>query len=183
MQTALELLALSDAYDFQELKSKLEEVLSSITDFSNVLQFYFYADLYSANRLQQRCGNFIDNNAQAILKGDTILELPQDSFRQLISRDSFVVEELEVFHAIQRWMKYNNIERRDIHDLLWCVRLSEIPKDELLSKVKPTGLYDSRSISKAVDVQTVVERKNVTTRGRVAGMVYIVKINNKILCY
>ena len=167
-QTALELLGLSDAYDFQELKSKLEESLSVITDFSNVLQFYFYADLYSANKLQHCCANFIDCNAKAILKGDTILELPQESLKHLISRDTFVVEELEVFRAIQRWMKYNHIERRDIHDLLWCVRLSEIPPEELLSTVQSSGLYDSLSIGHAVETQQGVELRNVTTRGRAA---------------
>ena len=170
LQTALELLGLSDAYDFPELKSKLEDRLSSITGLSNVLQFYFYADLYNAKKLQHHCANFIDCNAKAILKGETILELPQDSLRHLISRDSFVVEELEVFQTIQRWMKYNRIERRDIHDLLWCVRLSEIPPEELLSTVQSSGLYDSYSIGYAVQSQQAEELRNVTTRGRAACM-------------
>ena len=170
MQTALELLGLSDAYDFQELKTKLEDRLSSITALSNVLQFYFYADLYNATKLRQHCANFIDCNAKAVLKGDTVLELPQDSLKHLISRDTFVVEEVEVFRTIQRWMKFNRIERRDIHELLWCVRLSEIPPEELLSTVQSSGLYDSRSINYAVQSQQTVELGSVTTRGRAASM-------------
>lgn len=45
LQTALELLGLSDKYDFPELKGLLEDKLKSITDLTNALQFYFYADL------------------------------------------------------------------------------------------------------------------------------------------
>lgn len=161
---------MSDAYDLQELKDKLQDRLSSVTDFSNVLQFYFYADLYSAKKLQHHCANFIDCNAKALLKGETILDLPKDNLKQLISRDTFVVEELEVFRTIQRWMKYNRVHRRDIHDLLWCVRLSEIPEEELLSTVQSSGLYDSSSIGHAVETQQVVQLRNVTTRGRAAGM-------------
>ena len=169
-QTALELLGLSDKYDFPELKSHLQDRLKAITDFTNALQFYFYADLYSATKLQQHCANFIDNNAKMIINGDAILELPQDSLKHLISRDTFVVEELEVFRAIQRWMDHNHIERRDVHDLLWCVRLPEIPQNELLSTVQSSGLYDSISIGHAVHSQRAVELQNVTTRGKAAGM-------------
>ena len=142
----------------------------AITDFSNALQFYFYADLYSATKLHQHCANFIDNNAKMIINSNAILELPQDSLKHLISRDTFVVEELDVFHAIQRWMKYNHIERRDVHDLLWCVRLPEIPQKELLSTVQSSGLYDSLSIGHAVETQRAVELQNITTRGKAAGM-------------
>ena len=161
---------MSDKYDFPELKGHLEDRLKAITDFSNALQFYFYADLYSATKLQQHCANFIDNNAKMIINSSAILELPQDSLKHLISRDTFVVEELDVFHAIQRWMRYNRIERRDVHDLLWCVRLPEIPQKELLSTVQSSGLYDSLSIGRAVETQRAVELQKITTRGKAAGM-------------
>ena len=170
VQTALELLGLSDKYDFPELKGHLEDKLKAVTDFSNALQFYFYADLYSATKLRQHCANFIDNNAKMIINGSAILELPQDSLKHLISRDTFVVEELDVFRAIQRWMRHNRIERRDVHDLLWCVRLPEIPQKELLSTVQSSGLYDSLSIGHAVETQRAVELQNITTRGKAAGM-------------
>ena len=169
-QTALELLGLSDKYNFPELKGHLEDKLKAITDFSNALLFYFYADLYNATKLRQHCANFIDNNAKMIINSSAILELPQDSLKHLISRDTFVVEELDVFHAIQRWMRYNRIERRDVHDLLWCVRLPEIPQKELLSTVQSSGLYDSLSIGHAVETQRAVELQKITTRGKAAGM-------------
>ena len=42
-----------------------------------------YADLYNATKLRHHCANFIDCNAiEAVLKGDTILDLPQDSLMQ-----------------------------------------------------------------------------------------------------
>jgi hypothetical protein len=168
-QTALELLGLSDRYDFLELKGLLEDELKSITDCTNALQFYFCANLYSATSLHQHCANFIDNNAEMIINSNAILELPQYSLKHLISRDTFVVEELDVFRAIQRWMWYNRVDRRDVHDLLWCVRLSGIPQKELLSTVKSSGLYDSLSISLAVETQRAVELQSITTRGKAAG--------------
>ena len=105
-----------------------------------------------------------------IINGGAILQLPRDSLKHLISRDTFVVEEMDVFRAIQRWMSYNRIERRDVHDLLSCVRLSEIPQEQLLSTVKSSGLYDSLSIGRAVESQRAVKLQTVTTRGKDAGM-------------
>ena len=166
-QTALELLGLSVKYDFPELKDHLEDKLMAITDFSNALQFYFCADLYSATKLYQHCANFIDNNAKMIIKSNAMLELPQDSLKHLISRDTFIVEELDVFCAVQCWIKYNHVERRDVHDLLCCVRLPEIPQKELFSTVLSSGLYDSLSIDHAMEAG---ELQNITTRGKAAGM-------------
>lgn len=79
------------------------------------------------------------------------------------------MEELDVFRAIQRWMGYNRIERRDVHNLLWCVGLPEIPQEELLSTVKSSGQYDSLSIGHAVETQRAVELRSITTRGKATG--------------
>ena len=44
----------------------------------------------------------------------------------LISRNTFLVEEIEVFHAVMRSREYNKVDKEEMVDLLQCVRLSEI---------------------------------------------------------
>jgi hypothetical protein len=39
---------------------------------------------------------------------------------------------------------------KEIEDILRCVRLSEIPPDELEGIVKPSGLYPTREIERAL---------------------------------
>ena len=43
----------------------------------------------------------------------------------LISRNTFLVEEIEVFHAVMRSREYNKVDKEEMVDLLQCVRLSE----------------------------------------------------------
>ena len=142
--------------------------LCSLIGPSTVLHFLFHAQASNAAELQHQCLIFVDNNAEALLASDTILTLPQEHFRYLVSRDSFIVDEIEIFKAVHRWKEYNSRSLDEITELLKCVRLSEIPRQELDSVVGPSGLYDPASINKAIKSQPAVDiSSSISTRGNV----------------
>ena len=153
MQTALDLLGLADRFDFQDLKVALEKHLCSITNIAIVLCFLYYAELFNACELHRRCVNIVDSNAEALLASEELLALPQDQFSSLISRDTFLVDELCVFKAVQRWKHHNGKTTKEMASLLKCVRLSEISSTELADVVQPSGLYCEGAVSTAIEAQ------------------------------
>ena len=172
-QTTLELLCLTDKYGFDQLKEALSQRLCAAIDCSNVLQLFFHAEAANATTLQQHCEGIIDANAQMLLAGNTILMLPLENLRYLLSRDSFIVEEVHIFHAVCRWKEHNKATLEDVSRLLECVRLSEIPQQELIGVVSPSGMYSAASLYTVLESQRKqVLLRSPPTRGRLPGTMY-----------
>ena len=165
----MELLGLADRYGFEYLKKMLQERFCTILDDSNALLLLCCADMFNATKLHQDCLNFIDSNTEAILAHNTILSVPQGNFAALISRDTFVAEEMTIFRAVQRWMEYNGKSKEDVPALLECIRLTEIPKHSLLDDVFPSGLYSMTSIFVAIETQQAKKLSDMAPRGRHRG--------------
>ena len=173
-QTGLELLGLADRYHLMDLKRSLQDVFCGLVNLANVLQFFFYSECYNAPRLYSLCAEFIDSSAKGILHGKAILNLPKENFKMLISRDTFLVEEIEVFHAVLRWREYNEVDKEEMVDLLQCVRLSEIEYNDLVTYVESSGLYSKRSIYNAVQMQRGEALSKGSPRGKRGKKKYVV---------
>ena len=138
----------------------------TIVSVKNVLHFHTHAQVSSALRLQQKCERFMDQHAREVIRSGAVPCLPRESLKMLVARDTFVVEELQIFHAVRKWMEHNGVDRGDAADLLECVRLSEIPYLELKSEVLPSGLYDRQQVLEAVGTSESVEYECMSTRGK-----------------
>ena len=164
-QTALDLHILADRFGFSFLKNGIESCLKAIISAENVLHFYTHAQVSSAEQLQEQCETFIDQNAKAVIRSPAMSHLPKESFKALVARDTFVVEEVQVFNAVQKWIGHNDVDKRDAVDLLECVRLTEIPHAELKVSVLPSGLYDQRRVREAMGVRETMDTR-IATRGK-----------------
>ena len=140
---------LADRFGFPFLKDEIEETLLPTIDACNVLQFYCHARVSNASRLQEDCETFIDSNSTAVITNPSLLLLPKQNLISLLSRDSLIVDEILVFRAVQKWMKSNEAVKEEMGDLLNCIRLSEIPRRDLMREVRPSGLYE---VEKVVDI-------------------------------
>ena len=109
---------------------------------------------------------FIDSNAAAIIASPTLLLLPKKNLKGLISRDSFLVEEIRVFRAVQKWMDYNRVGKEEASELLECVRLTEILPQELEEEVRPSGLYEDGLVVKAIGVRKEAALYDMSPRGK-----------------
>lgn len=170
LQTAVELLDLADRYGFESLARSIEKRLCSVINPTNVLQLLFHSEMYNAPLLNQTCLNFVDTNAELILASKTILTLPKEHLKYLISRDTFLVDEIQIFQAVRRWKDHNNVSTEEMTDVLQCVRLTEIPPEDLQHVVLPSGLYSDESVCSAAVAQfaqclTLVPAL-VSTRGK-----------------
>ena len=140
-QSALDLLSLADWYQLIELKASLEQGLySHHLMISTVLQFLFYAEACNCGLLLEKCKNFIECNTFGILSSKVILTLPYAYLKSFIARDYLLINEIEVFKAIQKWIVHNNPEPPERRKLLKCVRLPQISSKELSEEVAASGL-------------------------------------------
>lgn len=114
LQTALDLLCLADRYGFESLHDSIETNLCASLTLPTALQFVFYGETANVPRLQQVGMQFLDTHAARVLASPAILDLAEEQFRLLISRDTFLVEEICVFEAVQRWMHHNGRSKAEV---------------------------------------------------------------------
>lgn len=150
LQTVLDLLVLSDRYEFNSLKHYVETLLCGHMELNNVLQLMSYADMYSAAALHRQCTDYIDSNANRVLVSQSMLLIPKEHLKSLLRRDSFFASEIAIFEAVNRWKNFNGLKTEEIRDVLQCVRLGEISSSQLEGIVQPSGLYPMSKIEVAL---------------------------------
>ena len=124
-----------------------------------------YADIYNAETLRTRCTYFVDENARRVLKSQTMMILPKEHLKSILSRDSFLVNEMEIFEAVLKWKDYNKFEVEEMEDVLKCIRLTEISPEELGTVVNSSGMYSESTIREAIE-QSQSSYVIKTPRGR-----------------
>lgn len=162
VQVALQLLGLADQYQFPKLKAKLDEILTREVDDDNALQMAVYSDKHSAEMLKKKSWEYTDENANSVLESEALISIPREDLVRIISRDSFLAEEVNVFHAVHKWIEHNG---EDDSDLLQCVRLCQIPATQLFETVRPSSLYSDKEILDAIFYQTNPELNLMHPRG------------------
>lgn len=91
------------------------------------------------------------------------MQLSPDALKEIISRDSFYAPEIEIFKALQAWIKANSDV--DAKDVLSYVRLSLMTIPDLLNVVRPTGLVSSEAILDAISMRTQTRDVEQNYRG------------------
>ena len=145
----LNLLALANRYGFSRLHSSIEYTLSSNITKSNVLQMWFYADMYNANSLREKCLDLIDSFPEYFVSSPSILELPMENLKLLLSRDSFIIDELAIFETVKKWKDHNSVDVDEMRAVLGCVCLSEIPYKDIVSSVSSSNLFSNEIMKEA----------------------------------
>ena len=123
---------------------------------TNVCVIYNVASFYQLKELSEACSNFVDMHALEVMKADGFLSLSQTALTELIARDSFFAEEVEIFRGVKRWMEHN-IRRDDAKELLRGIRLQLIPQTFLLHEIRKCELFDS---DKILDALSIIDRQS-----------------------
>ena len=158
---------LADRFGLNTLKSALGDHLGSIVCYSNVLSILMHADLFRLEEAKAICFQLLDTNAQSILieASEDFLSLPQKYLKDIVGRDSFVCEEIDIFQIVRKWLEHNKKTKEESASLLKVVRLCEIPPKLLFAEVEPSGLFDKEAIFEAMKVSCKPELEHMTPRG------------------
>ena len=84
--------------------------------------FHSHAQVSSSLELQTQCERLMDQHAKDVIKSQYVLQLPKESLKTLIVRDTFVVEELQIFYTVQKWLEHNTVNESNTMDLLKKVK-------------------------------------------------------------
>ena len=83
--------------------------------------------------------------------------------QEVISRDSFCAQEIEIFRAVQRWSEKNHDE--DITEIVKQVRLPLMDLDDLLNVVRESGMISADSILDAIKTKNQNRNMELNYRG------------------
>ncbi|RWS10988.1 BTB/POZ domain-containing protein 9-like protein [Dinothrombium tinctorium] len=142
--TDLLVVGLNDLLDLA-IQFKYKELVEFIVDgdcitFDNVAKIYLFAYRFDMNHVLIKCLNFLDENAQKIVANTGVFKtFPMRLVYDVISRNTFVVEELHIINALVEWRKANG--KSDFSLLLKKVRLNLINKEDFYDKVLPLKLF------------------------------------------
>ncbi len=105
---------------------------------SNALLYYSITETYNIQELQNRLFSFICEQFEEISRVEAFLHIPYATLLLILKDDRLLaMSELDIFHAMMRWLNYNRQERLYmLPDLMGCVRLSLISPNMLVSHVQ-----------------------------------------------
>ena len=83
--------------------------------------------------------------------------------QEVISRDSFCAQEIEIFRAVQQWSEKNPEE--DIAEIVRQVRLPLMDLDELLNVVRESGMISADAILDAIKTKNQNRNMELNYRG------------------
>ena len=166
----LDLLCLAHKYGLLSLQSAIGSYLKAIISIRNVTTIYDVACLYHLFDLQKTCLTFMDHNAVEVSSTEGFSNLSRASVSHVISRDSFCAPEIQIFRAVQSWVKANDGE--DViddgpptSDILSAVRLPLISLNDLFHEVRDSKLYTADVILDAIQHKTECRVNDMDFRG------------------
>lgn len=159
----LDVLGLAHKYGFIELEEAISNYLHHSLSIKNVCLLYDASRLYSLSSLAKECCSFIDTNALEVMNHFSFYDLSAAALKDMISRDSFCAQEIEIFKAVVEWAKRN--PNTDYQPILDCVRLPLISLEDLLKIVRPCELMTADVILDAINERCELRDSDLRYRG------------------
>ncbi|CAG2161843.1 unnamed protein product [Oppiella nova] len=161
----LEIFGLSHEYGFQELEQSICEYLKDTLSIRNVCVIYDTANLFLLKPLADVCRAFIDRQALDVIRSDAFYSLSAPTLKEMISRDSFCAQEIDIFRAVSEWTQRNTTSADVLKDIVSCIRLSLISVNDLLSIVRNSCLVDPNDILDAIQAKNESRDTDLQYRG------------------
>ncbi|XP_041448345.1 BTB/POZ domain-containing protein 9-like [Drosophila obscura] len=163
VDASLKVLGLANQYGCLEVETPLAKHLFENLAISNAFKILEAARLYNLEELTRKCLKVIDFNGGSMLNDDSFLMQSEEILEELLPRDTFIAEELEIFRAVCRWSRHN--PSVDIKSLLSLVRLPLIDVEDLLGAVRQSGFVDPSTICDVID--KAIKLENLPYRAHV----------------
>ncbi|XP_063904100.1 BTB/POZ domain-containing protein 9-like isoform X2 [Zophobas morio] len=158
-----DVLKLAHEYSLKTLVQSINEKMVSIVDLTNVCFFLNIANAHDMDELRKTCHTLIDEYVSQTLEYGFFNVLTQKSMVNLLKRDAFLFDEIEVFNIAANWCKIN----KDVDNLvIGCVRFPCLTRNEILNVVRPFKIVDD---AKLLNVLTTIENNGTQKTLRFGG--------------
>lgn len=159
----LEVLGLAHKYGFVDLEESISYYLRNTLSIKNVCLYYDASMLYGLSSLAKDCCSFIDRNALEVMNHESFHSLSASALREMISRDSFCAQEVDIFRSVVEWIRKNS--DAEASDVLSYVRLPLISLIDLLHVVRPCELLSADVILDAIKARCESRDSDLRYRG------------------
>ena len=121
--------------------------------------------MYSLHELLTTSCTLMDLNAKEVLNTEGFFSLSEPSLTELLSRDSFYADEVDIFNGVIEWLQFNGKTKESSQRVLSTVRLNLLDMKELLSRVRPSGFFCPDTILDAIEAKVNVDPLTLNRRG------------------
>lgn len=150
-EIVLDILGLAHKYMLNDLEEAISNHLRNSLSISNACLYYDTSIIFQLPILARECKSFIDKNALNILQHESFYSLSASSLKEMLSRDSFCAQEVDIYKAVLEWIKRNpSASKEAVNNVLSCVRLSLLSIEDILTVVRPSNLLDANTILDAI---------------------------------
>ncbi|XP_063904090.1 BTB/POZ domain-containing protein 9-like isoform X2 [Zophobas morio] len=157
-----DILKLAHEYSLKTLVQIINKKMVSIVDLTNVCFLLNIANAHDMDELRETCHNFIDEHVSQMFEYGLNV-LTQKSMVNLLKRDAFLFDDIEVFNIAANWCKIN----KDVGNLvIGCVRFPCLTRNEILNVVRPSKIVDD---TKLLNILTTIENDGTQETLRFGG--------------
>ncbi|XP_033249872.1 BTB/POZ domain-containing protein 9-like [Drosophila miranda] len=149
LDASVKVLRLANMYCLVEVESVITKHMIQNLKTSNVLMVLDESRRYNLNELAKECLKLVDRNSSDLLKHYSFRVLSKESLEEVLSRDTFVAPEVDIFGAVCKWSLHN--PDVDINSVVSLVRLPLMTAEHLLRVVRPTGIVEPEKLLDAID--------------------------------
>ena len=100
-------LKMSNQFLFNKLEYEIFNHLKTTINIKNVCMIHDLATLYHLDDLAEICCSFTDQHALEVIRHESFYCLSQATLKQMIKRDSFCAQEIDIFKAVKEWSARN----------------------------------------------------------------------------
>ncbi|XP_048735903.1 BTB/POZ domain-containing protein 6-like [Ostrea edulis] len=161
--TVTSVLYAADKYGVDDLVTKIKSYLDQNITNETVLTVLESAKLFNLEDLLQKCEDFIASDPFPVLQSSSALEITKETLTYIISLDSLVMDELDIYHFLIKWTENQcdkvGIEKTDpniramMGDLIYLIRF---PFMNLESFAKDVCNRDILNAQEKLNLQQVI---------------------------
>ena len=113
-------------------------------------------------KLVEACCSFTDQHVLEVIRHESFYCLSPTTLKQMIKRDSFCAQEIDIFKAVKEWSARNPNE--EVQDIISAICLPLISNDDLLNVVRKSSLVSSDAILDTI--QSKIESRDTDLKYR-----------------
>uniref|UniRef100_A0A0N4Z9X0 BTB domain-containing protein n=1 Tax=Parastrongyloides trichosuri TaxID=131310 RepID=A0A0N4Z9X0_PARTI len=164
IDTAIDIFVISNKYAFEDLEDLCTKYFKLHIEEKTICSILMVCLAYDLKEVENMALRFIDKHGSAILALPEFMHLAGPCVESIISRNSFLVDEEDIFHAVERWLAVSEDRLFYKETLIKHIRLSLLSMDCLLGPIRNSNLFAANDILDAINEKYGTSYTNLNHR-------------------
>ena len=167
-----DLMTIAKTLELASFSEEISLLLIQALNIENIARIYEKANIYDQRNLKSYCESFIDHNADILLTQKSLVKLPSQCLKEIISRDSMAIIEIRLLELVKDWHEYHNRTNDVDVELIDAIRFELIPNGKLIKLVDCFKLFKQHKVFEIIKQRIAQENsiKPITLRNKLASV-------------